>query len=91
MSESSVIQKSEEELDLLKELKNEYETLEQSWKEENEKFIQFQLLANRFITRLGNLSQDFERSLKKSHESWPKTSFSINFLNSGEATSRLHL
>ncbi|CAG5099555.1 Oidioi.mRNA.OKI2018_I69.XSR.g16579.t1.cds [Oikopleura dioica] len=47
MSESSVIQKSEEELELLKELKNEFETLEQSWKEENEKFIQFQLLANR--------------------------------------------
>jgi len=28
-------------------IKDEYRTLEQSWKEENEKFIQFQLLANR--------------------------------------------
>ena len=30
-------------------IKDEYRTLEQSWKEENEKFIQFQLLANRSI------------------------------------------
>lgn len=51
--------------DELEEVKNEYEALEQSWREENEKFIQFQLIANRDLQLMNHvLTEDQKVQLR---------------------------
>jgi len=51
---------SEQSEDLAR-IKDEYRTLEQSWKEENEKFIKFQLLANRDLQLVNHVLTENQR------------------------------
>jgi len=69
----------------LSRIKDEYRTLEQSWKEENEKFIQFQLLANRDLQLVNHVlteNQKVQLSVKKQIEKDKSKASSPKFPNS---------